>query len=317
MAQNDTLKKHSDISSEDLERLTKEAEENASTSSWKILWNEFKADKVALASLILMIAFILFVFIASAFISPSEYKNVNIMAYFNQPFTSDFWLGADASGRSIAVQLIVGSRNSIGIALGLTAISGLLGVSYGLIQGFFGGLTDMIMSRIYDFMIMLPAFMFYIFLVTVVPNYNAVTLTLILSIFNWIGTSRLIRARALSESRRDYIAASKTSGTSNLKIIFTQLMPNISSLIIVEMTMAFAANIGVETSLSYLGFGLPNGTPSLGTLIGNANDPTNITQYWWTWLFAAIEIIVLCLTVSYVAQVLRRAANASQRLGNE
>lgn len=316
MAQNDTFKRNSGVSSEDLARLTKEAENTATPSTWKMIWREFLADKPALIALITIVAFIVFVFIASLFIAPSEYKSVNIMDYFSRPFTSDFWLGADASGRSIAKQLIVGSRNSIGIAFGLTLISGVFGISYGLVSGYFGGLTDMILSRIYDFMLMLPTLMFIIVLVTIIPNYNAVTLTLILSLFQWIGTSRLIRARSLSESKRDYIAASKTSGTSNLKIIFKELMPNISSLIIVEMTLSFASNLGVETSLSYLGFGLPAGTPSLGTLIANANDPTNITQYWWTWIFAAVEIIVLCLGVSYIGQVLRRATNASQRLGD-
>ena len=90
-------------------------------------------------------------------------------------------------------------------------------------------------------------------------------------------------------------------------------MPNISSLIIVDTTLSFAENIGVETGLSYLGFGLPIQTPSLGTLIANANDPNNITEYWWTWLPAAIEIIILCLAISYIGQVVSRAANASQR----
>ncbi|KRL52740.1 ABC transporter permease [Furfurilactobacillus rossiae] len=317
MAQNDNLEKKSSISAEDLARLSKEAEEEATPSSRKIIWNEFKADKAAMTSVIIIVAFILFVVIASFFIPAHDYKEVNIMSYFNKPFTPDFWLGADSSGRSIAKLLIVGSRNSIGIAIGLTFISGAFGIAYGLISGYFGGITDMIMSRIYDFMIMLPQLMFIIVLVTIIQNYNAVTLTLILSLFQWMGTSRLIRSRSLAESRKDYVAASKTSGTGNFRIIFREIMPNISSLIIVEMTLSFAANLGVETGLSFLGFGLPNGTPSLGTLMANATDPTNITQYWWTWIFAAIEIIVLCLAVSYVGQALRRAADSSQRLGME
>ncbi|GEK29205.1 ABC transporter permease [Furfurilactobacillus siliginis] len=317
MAQNDPLNKKSSISAEDLTRLSKEAEATATPSSRQIIWKEFKADKIALTSAIIVVGFILFVIIASFFIPAGSYKAVNIMDYFNKPFTPDFWLGADSSGRSVAKLLIVGSRNSIGIAIGLTLISGTFGIAYGLISGYFGGMTDMIMSRIYDFMLMLPTLMFIIVLVTIIQNYNAITLTLILSLFQWMGSSRLIRSRALAESRKDYVAASKTSGTSNFKIIFREIMPNISSLIIVEMTLAFAGNLGVETGLSFLGFGLPNGTPSLGTLIANATDPTNITQYWWTWLFAALEIIVLCLAVSYVGQALRRSADASQRLGDK
>ncbi|TPR18984.1 ABC transporter permease [Apilactobacillus timberlakei] len=277
------------------------------------MFNEFRSDKMAMISLVLVSLFILYVIIASFFINTSNMMSTNIMNYFAKPFTPDFWLGADAGGRSIAKQLIVGSRNSILIAIGLTVISSSVGIAYGLISGYFGGITDLAMQRVYDFMMIIPAFMIIIEIVNIIPHYNAISLTLILSMFYWMGTSRLIRAQTLSESNKDYVQASRASGTGTLKIIFHQIMPNVSSLIIVDTTISFAENIGVETGLSYLGFGLPMGTPSLGTLIANANDADNITTYWWTWLPATIEIILLCLAISYIGAVLRRATNATQR----
>ena len=92
-------------------------------------------------------------------------------------------------------------------------------------------------------------------------------------------------------------------------------MPNISSLLIVEMTLNFAGNIGIETGLTYLGFGLPPKTPSLGTLVSYANNPLVMSTYWWVWLPAALFILVLMLSINYVGQALRRAADARQRLG--
>ncbi|GAF36181.1 ABC transporter permease [Lentilactobacillus farraginis] len=305
------------ISETDLARLTKEASQEATPSAAKIMWREFVADKPALISLFILVAFILFVIIASLFIDVPKMMETNIMGYYAKPFTSQYWLGADAGGRSIAKELIVGSRNSICIAIGLTVISSTFGICWGLISGYFGGMVDLGMQRVYDFMMIIPMLMTIIVIVTVVPHYNAITLTLILSIFYWMGTSRLIRSRTLSESQKDYVAASKTSGTGNFKIIFREIMPNISSLIIVDTTLSFAENIGVETGLSFLGFGLPMGTPSLGTLIANANDPENITGYWWTWLPAAVEIIILCLAISYIGQVMRRTTNAAQRRGKD
>lgn len=302
-----------EISSQELQRLTAEAKQEAAPSSMKILWQEFKADRPALISLIIVVGFILFVMIAPLFIDNGEMMTTNIMAYLTPPGEDGFLLGADANGRSIAMQLIVGSRNSIGIAIGLTVISSTVGIAWGLISGYFGGYIDWGMQRVYDFMMMLPMTMMIIVLVTIINDYNSVTLTLIFSIFYWMGTSRLIRSRTLAETKKDYVSASITSGTKSWKIIFREVMPNISSLIIVDTTLSFAENIGVETGLSYLGFGLPSNTPSLGTLIANANDPNNITQYWWTWLPAAIEIIILCLSISYIGQVMSRAANASQR----
>lgn len=311
----ENLNKHSNISAADLDRLSKEASEEATPSSAKIIWNEFKADKPALVALFIVVGFILFVMIASLFINTSHIMQTNIMNYNAAPGTSGFFLGADSAGRPIFQQLVVGARNSIGIAIGLTIISSIFGICWGLISGYFNGYIDWGMQRVYDFMMMLPMTMMIIVIVTIIKNYNAVTLTLIFSIFYWEGTSRLIRSRTLSESEKDYVAASKTSGTSSFKIIFREIMPNISSLIIVDTTLSFAENIGVETGLSYLGFGLPIQTPSLGTLIANANDPNNITQYWWTWLPAALLIIVLCLSISYIGQVIRRAADSSQRQG--
>ncbi|MFT8458160.1 MAG: ABC transporter permease [Liquorilactobacillus ghanensis] len=301
------------IDPQELKRLTQEAERQATPSAGKIVWSEFKADRPALIALIIVVCFIVFVTIASFFINVSQMMNTNITVYLNRPLQDGYLLGADTGGRSIMKQLIVGSRNSIGIAIGLTLISSTWGVAWGLISGYYGGFVDWWMQRIYDFMMMLPMTMMIIVLVTIIHNYNAITLTLIFSCFYWLGTSRLIRSRTLAESKKDYVAASITSGTNSWKIIFREIMPNISSLIVVDTTLSFAENIGVETGLSYLGFGLPPKTPSLGTLIANANDPNNITQYWWTWLPAALEIIILCLAISYIGQVIRRSADASQR----
>lgn len=311
------IDKKSTISAADLKRLTAEAEQEAAPSAFKITAREFIADKPAFVALIIIVAFFLFVVIASMFIDVPKMMETNIIAYYNKPFTPGFFLGADSAGRSIAKQLIVGSRNSIGIALALTVISSTFGICWGMVSGYYGGTADLVMQRVYDFMMIIPMLMTIIVIVTIIPTYNAITLTLILSCFYWMGTSRLIRSRTLAETQKDYVQASKAFGTSSFKIIFREIMPNISSLIIVDTTLSFAENMGVETGLSYLGFGLPMGTPSLGTLIANANDPENITNYWWTWLPAALEIIILCLSISYVGQVLRRALNASQRRGKQ
>lgn len=304
-----------ELSDADLSELSKEAENEATPSTIKVMMSEFKADKIALVSVGFIVFLIVAVILGSFFINVPHIMETDLMGYYAKPF-SNYILGADASGRPIFSQLVVGSRNSILIAIGLTAISSTFGVVYGLVSGYYGGYVDLAMQRVYDFMMIIPMLMTIIVIVTIIPNYNAITLTLLLSLFYWMGTSRLIRSSTLAESQKDYVAASKVSGTSNLKIIFREILPNIASLIIVDTTLSFAENIGVETGLSYLGFGLPDGTPSLGTLISNANDPNNITQYWWTWLPAAFEIILLCLAISYVGQVLRRTADASQRRGS-
>ena len=135
------------------------------------------------------------------------------------------------------------------------------------------------------------------------------------SLFYWTSTTRLVRSKTLSEARRDYVNASKTMGTSNLKIMFREILPNISSIIIVSATLALASNIGIEVALSFLGFGLPAATPSLGTLISYASKPEIIQYKLYVWLPAAIVLLFMMLAINYIGQALRRAADAKQRLG--
>ncbi len=148
--------------------------------------------------------------------------------------------------------------------------------------------------------------MLIIVFVTIIPKYTCkMDLMLIMSLFLWTGTARLVRSKALSESSRDYVNASKTLGTNDFVIIFKEIMPNLSSILIVELTLNFAGNVGIETGLSYLGFGLPPSTPSFGTFVSYANNPLVLYEYWWCWLPAAILILLMMLGINYVGQALR------------
>ena len=215
-------------------------------------------------------------------------------------------------GKDIFALLLVAARNSLTIAFFVTVLILALGTIGGLVTGYFGGKFDLIFMRFIDFMTILPVMMIIIVLVTVVPNYNMWTLIVIMTLLGWFNTVRLIRARTLVETNRDYVRASKTSGTSNIKIIFREIFPNLSSLIIVEATLMFAGNIGLETSLSFLGFGLPASTPSLGTLINYATDPETMTARPWVWVPAAVVILLYTLLIMLIGQALRRVADQRQ-----
>ncbi|MGE7923767.1 ABC transporter permease [Viridibacillus arvi] len=284
-------------------------------TGFQVILREFKKDKLAMFSLILLGLIIVGIYVASFFIDQEELMRISIRGKYAEPGEQGFILGADHGGRSILGQLIIGARNSITIAIIITIITGVAGVVIGLVTGYFGGLIDNIFMRIIDFFLTLPTTMIIIVFVTIIPKYTVTTFILIMSLFLWIGTARLIRSKSLSESRRDYVSASKTMGTRNSTIIFKEIMPNISSLIIVELTLNFAGNVGIETGLSFLGFGLPPSTPSLGTLVSYAANPEVLSTKLWVWLPAALLILVLMLGINYVGQALRRSADARQRLG--
>ena len=291
-----------------------EVEVNAPATGMQVIFREFKKDKLAMFSLIALFIVIIGVFIWAKLIDQETLMRVSLRDKYAPP-GDKFFLGADQGGKDILGQLVIGAKNSIAIAISITIITGIFGIIVGLICGYFGGWIDNLFMRIIDFFITIPSLMLIIVFVTIVPKYSITAFILILSIFIWPPTARLVRSKALSESRRDYVNASKTLCTNGFLIIFKEIMPNLSSILIVEMTLNFAGNVGIETGLSFLGFGLPPTTPSLGTLISYANNPLVLEQKWWVWLPASIFILLMMLGINYVGQALRRSADAKQRLG--
>lgn len=288
---------------------------NEEASGFKVLAREFAKDRGALGALILLIILFLGIFIGALFLNTDKVMTVDIFKQYNHPGADGMLLGGDEGGRDVFKMLILGARNSLLIGLAITVLIEVIGTVFGLVAGYYGGKVDNIMMRFLDFMMVLPTLMIIIVIVTIIPKYTMWSFVLIMSAFYWVGTARLIRSKALSESKKDYISASKTSGSSDLKIILKELLPNLSSIIIVDATLMLAGNIGIEVSLTYLGFGFPDSVPSLGTLVGYANDPSVLTLRPWVWLPAALLILVICVGISYVGNVLRRAADARQRLG--
>lgn len=286
-------------------------------TGFSVIVREFKKDKLALFSFIAVTTFIVIVFIASAFINLEQLQTVDIFRKYEPPSFNSFWnyFGRDSGGRSVMGYVIVGARNSITIGFIITIITSFIGLFIGLNMGYYGGKVDDWGMRIVDFISIMPSIMIIIVFVSIVPKYGIFQFIMIFSLFYWTRTTRLVRSKTLSETRRDYVSASKTMGTSDLKIMFSGILPNISSIIIVNGTLALAANIGIEVALSFLGFGLPTATPSLGTLISYASKPEIIQYKMYVWLPAALVLLFMMLGINYIGQALRRAADAKQRLG--
>lgn len=288
--------------------------DGSTPSGFKVIVREILRDWLALGSLIFLILIAAFVYGTALFLDQKEIVTVDIFNTYAPP-SADNWLGTDYGGRDVFGQLIIGTKNSLSIGILVTLMSGFIGIATGIVAGYFGGQIDNILMRVVDFFLVLPFLMIVIVFVAIVPTYSIWTFSLIMTIFLWMGIARLIRSRALAEAELDYIQASKTLGSSNLKIMITQLLPNISSLIIVTMTLSLAANIGIESGLSFLGFGFPESTPSLGTLLSYARNPTVLQDRWWIWLPAAVLILVIMLAIRNVGEALKRASDARQRRG--
>ncbi|WP_432813995.1 ABC transporter permease [Sporosarcina aquimarina] len=279
----------------------------------KTIWREIRHDKMALISLVLLIAILITAYSSPLFINQEQLKRVNFLETWEAP-SETHWLGTDDGGRDVFGQLLLGARNSFTIGLSVTLIAGLFGLTVGLIAGFFGGMVDNVIMRIIDFLMVLPSTMFIIVFIVIVPDYSIFAFVLMMSAFAWFNKARLIRSRGLAERELDYINASKTLGTPSWKIMFFEMFPNLSSLVIVNMTLTLAGNIGLETGLTFLGFGLPASTPSLGKLISFATNPDIVQNKSWVWLPAALLILVMMLCINYIGQAVKRASDARQRL---
>lgn len=279
----------------------------------KIIWKEIYNDKLALFCLILFIGIVLTAYIWSAGFSQDDIERMHLLRR-NQPPCPVFPLGTDMVGRDMVTQLVVGARNSFTIAFIVTLVSSAMGITVGLFAGFYGGHFDNAVMRTIDFLIIVPTFMVTIVLITLLPS-SPFMLGLILTVFGWLGTARAMRMMTLRQGAMDYVRASKTLGTPNVKIIFRGVLPNITSFVVVSLTLSIANNIGVETGLTFLGFGMPFTTPSLGTLIAQAADPSTMRNRPWQWLPAALLILVVTLCINYIGQALNRAADVRRRRG--
>ncbi|MDR0898948.1 MAG: ABC transporter permease [Lactobacillaceae bacterium] len=297
--------------------MTEEKTQNDSKSRVSFLSKakrEFSKDKVGLISLIVVVSLLLFIFIAAIFIPTKDFVNVNIMDQFLTPGTSGHILGTDDGGRDELAMLIVASRNSLFISISFTVLTTIIGLIIGLTAGYFGGGVDWGIMRLTEFLQLLPTMMLVMVVVTIVSEYNAVTLILIFTALSWMSGVRFVRSLTLTQSRLDYVKASKLSGASPLRTMLVEILPNLSSFILADLTLNLAGNIGMEVGLSYLGFGLPASTHSLGTLLQLATDPNNMTDRLWVWLPSAIVILLFTIAIVSIGQVLRRVADQRQSL---
>ena len=286
-------------------------EETRTVVDFRSLLKEFRKDKLAVIALGTLSLLLLLVFVGSVFFDASQVMQVDLLNRYASPGKGHL-LGTDEAGRDVLGQLLLGARTSLMAGTAVTALNGFIGIGLGLLSGYYGGLLDRLLMRFIDFIMVLPASVLVLVLMTTLSEYNLFTFILLMSAFSWAGKSKVFRNRTQSETKRDYVRASKTAGTNDLLIMFREILPNFGSLVIINTTMSLARNIGMETGLSFLGFGLPSTVPSLGNLLRYAISPTVFENYLWVWLPVSTFIFAMLLCIIYVGQALRRAADAKQ-----
>ena len=180
-------------------------------------------------------------------------------------------LGRDAHGADLLSRLIWGSRISLGVALAVVTLSATLGIALGLVSGYYGGVVDTLLMRLVDILLAFPGLLLAIALVAVLgPALSNIVLAL--AVLGWVSFARLVRGQVLTVKERTYILAAKSAGQGDLAILLRHVLPNVLSPVIVQATFGIASVVLAESSLSFLGLGVPPGTPSWGAMLSEGRQ---------------------------------------------
>ncbi|MCC2308290.1 ABC transporter permease [Cellulomonas chengniuliangii] len=211
-------------------------------------------------------------------------------------------LGTDQIGSDLFAQIMAGARVSLLVGVATLAISGLVGVALGLLAGHFGGWIDATLMRIADIQLAFPSILLAILIASVLGQ-GVGNIIIVLSISNWVVFARVARSQVLSLKNREYVEAARTLGAGNWHLMFRTLLPGCMAPVIVVATTQFAQVILTEASLSFLGVGVPLGTPSLGSTIFNGTQ--YLSTAWWISTFPGVVLVILMLAFGILGDALR------------
>ncbi|MGW2094993.1 ABC transporter permease [Promicromonospora sukumoe] len=213
--------------------------------------------------------------------------------------SAEHWFGVEpGSGRDIFARIVYGARVSMSIALSATALTTVLGVSLGLVAGYFGGRVDLVISRVMDFLMAFPALIFMIAVLSALPASNrSALLVVVISVFGWPYLARIVRGQTMSLAQREFVEAARAAGAGGTRIVFREILPNLRSTIIVMATLAVPGYIGTEAGLSFLGVGVVPPAPSWGQMIAASVKWYAVDPAYFVFPGACLFLLVLSFTV--------------------
>jgi ABC-type dipeptide/oligopeptide/nickel transport system permease subunit len=296
----------------------------AARSPLQLFWRRFRKDKVALAAGVFIVLLILVAIFAPVIRNILGTPDPNVgsteaLDDFGLPSgpSSEHLFGVDQLGRDIFSRVLDGARVSLLVAFVGTGLSVTIGVTMGMIAGFFRGWTDTVIARLIDVLLAFPVLLLGLGLASACSTKDGclggalepglkVVVTIIV-IANWPYVARIIRGQVLSLREKEFVEASKSLGASDRRIIFREILPNLVAPIIVYSTILIPQVILFEAALSFLGIGIDPGTPSWGSMISDAVGVFDIA--WWFMTFPGLALVLTVLAFNLVGDGLQDALN--------
>ncbi len=256
--------------------------------------------KPALIGIILLFIIALFACMGP-FLSGHLYDSIEF-SKSNLPPSRAFWFGTDDMGRDLFTRVCYGARISLFVGMAAALIDMVIGVIWGSLAGFCGGLTDLFMMRLADILFSLP-YLLVVILLLVILGPGLLSLLMAMTIIGWITMARIVRGRVLQIKEQDYILAAKALGARWPRVLFRHILPNASGEIIVTLTMTIPAAIFAEAFLSFLGLGIKAPMASWGTLASEGLPA--LGSYPWRLFFPAVFISATLLSFNLIGEGLR------------
>lgn len=239
---------------------------------------------------------------------PYRATNINLRDPFSNP-SAKHWLGTDKLGRDVMAGILHGSRISLSIGFVAVGISLVLGISLGAMAGYFGSWVDLVISRLFELMLAIPTFFLLITIAALLPPSIFLTMAVI-GLTSWVGMARFTRNEFLRIRGLDYVTAAIALGVSSRQVMFRHILPNAMAPVMVSVVLGIAAAILVESSLSFLGIGVPADLVTWGSIL---NEARSNSFAWWLVVFPGAAIFVTVLSYYLVGEGLRDALDPRLR----
>jgi peptide/nickel transport system permease protein len=295
----------------------------AGKSPSRLFWERLRQDRAALAGGVVVCLLALIALVGGPLASritghPENATYDSMTDAYGVPKgpNSSFWFGADAEGRDLFVRTMYGARTSLFVGIVATGIALLVGLVIGLLAGYYGGAVDTTLSRLADVLLAVPQILIAVGIVAacstskqgclgglVQPGLTVVIV--VISLFSWSYIARIVRGYTLSLRQKEFVEAARSLGAGDLRIITTEVLPNLVGPLIVYATLLIPTNILFEAALSYLGLGVPPTEASWGAILNDASGLYDVA--WWLMLFPGAFLIVTTLAFNLLGDGLRDA----------
>jgi peptide/nickel transport system permease protein len=273
----------------------------------KLVLRRFLRNKLALTGLLVLVLLYALA-LTSPLYAPWRYDEYDYLSFL-QPPSASHWFGTSQIGEDVFAQTMRGLERSLTIGLLTALISIVIASVVGACAGYFGGWVDRTLMWLVD----LPSFLIIAVISPALRGSNWLLFVLLLSLFAWMITARILRGMTLTLREREFVKAARFMGAPSGLIIRRHILPNMASLMIIDVTVTVGATILLETGLSYFGFGVQPPDVSLGTLIRDGSASALTTP--WLFMFAGGLLVVSVLAVNFVGDGLRDALDPNARRG--